>query len=127
MADWGYRPHWRPMAATFEIDDLATTPPQTWLLFEDDTGLGRATAKRLLDAGHRVTTVRAGDTFARVGDNYVLSPERAREGYDLLLRDLVARGLAPNRILHLWLVTAAEPTAPAAVFCTAISNRDSIP
>jgi acyl transferase domain-containing protein/thioesterase domain-containing protein len=116
MTDWGYRPHWRPMTADFEIEDLATTPVQTWLIFDDDTGLGRATAKRLQDAGHCVTSVRAGNGFARVDDGYILSPERGREGYDLLFRDLVARGLAPNRILHLWLVTAAESFRPGSSF-----------
>ncbi len=116
LSDWGYRVHWRPEAATFEIDDLPDAPAQTWLIFEDDTGLGRAAALRLTAAGHRVTCVRAGDTFARVGDGYTLSPERGREGYDLLLGDLVARGLAPARILHLWLVTAAETFRPGSSF-----------
>ncbi len=116
LADWGYRSHWRAAAAGFEIEDLAETPPQTWLIFEDDAGLGAATAKRLTAAGHRVTSVRAGDVFARVGDGYTLSPERGREGYDLLLRDLVARGLAPAQILHLWLVTGAETFRPGSSF-----------
>lgn len=116
IADWGYVPHWRPAVAGFEIDDLADAPAQTWLIFEDEAGLGRASAKRLMDAGHRVVSVRAGSSFARVGEGYVLSPERGREGYDLLIRDLMARGLAPARILHLWLVTDVETHRPGSSF-----------
>ncbi len=115
LADWGWKPHWKPSPAA-EIDDLADVAPATWLIFTDDTGLGAAAAARLRAAGHRVTTVRAGDTFARDGEGYVLSPERGREGYDLLIRDLVARDLAPRHIAHFWLVTARETFRPGSSF-----------
>ncbi len=112
IARWGWQPHWRPRAADCEVDvgeGLSDAPPQTWAIFADELGLGAALAARLRGAGHKVVTVRAGDAFGRDGEGgYVLAPERGREGYDLLLRDLVARGLAPSRIAHLWLVTAAE-------------------
>lgn len=109
VTHWGWKPHWRPTTAGFDIDDMAEALPETWLVFVDDTGLGASVADRLAGAGHRVTRVRAGDTFARDhrGD-YRLSPERGREGYDALIRDLVARGLAPSRIVHFWLVTEKE-------------------
>lgn len=117
IARWGWRPHWRPAPAGAEVEDLAEMPPATWLLFADDTGLAAATAGRLTQAGHRVVSVRAGDTFARDdrGD-YILSPERGREGYDLLIRDLVARGLTPDRIAHFWLVTKGETFRPGSSF-----------
>ncbi|MEZ5798317.1 MAG: SDR family NAD(P)-dependent oxidoreductase [Paracoccaceae bacterium] len=116
IAQWGWRPHWRPAPAGAEIDDLAGMAPQSWLIFADEAGLAQATAARLRAAGHRVTLVRAGDTFARVGDDYILSPERGREGYDLLIRDLVARGLTPDRIGHFWLVTRGERFRPGSSF-----------
>ncbi|GAB1360921.1 type I polyketide synthase [Rhodobacter sp.] len=116
IAQWGWRPHWHPAPAGAEIDDLADLPPQNWLIFADDTGLAAATAARLAQHGHRITTVRAGDTFARDGDTYILSPERGREGYDLLIRDLVGRGLTPDRIAHFWLVTAKESFRPGSSF-----------
>jgi acyl transferase domain-containing protein/thioesterase domain-containing protein/acyl carrier protein len=117
LADWGWKPHWRPATAGFDIDDLADIAPQNWLIFLDETGLGKATAARLRAAGHPVTTVRAGDTFARDGEGgYILAPERGREGYDQLIRALVAAGQAPNRILHLWLVTGKETFRPGSSF-----------
>ncbi len=117
ISAWGWRPHWRPATAGAEAEDLADLPPATWLVFADDTGLAAATGSRLTAAGHRVVTVRAGDTFARdAAGNYILSPERGREGYDLLIRDLVARGLTPDRIAHFWLVTKGESFRPGSSF-----------
>ena len=120
LADWGYVPRWRPAEAGVDIDDLATAAPQVWLIFTDEAGLGAACAARLRAAGHSVITVRAGDAFGRdpggPGHQYVLSPERGREGYDLLVRDLVAQGHAPTRIAHFWLVTAAETHRPGSSF-----------
>lgn len=110
MAHWGWKPHWRPASAGFDLEgDLADTKPESWLIFSDAEGLGADCAARLRAAGHRVTTVRAGDGFGRDGaGGYVLAPDRGREGYDLLIRDLVAQGQAPTRIAHFWLVTRAE-------------------
>ena len=108
MANWGWKPQWRQAATGFDIAaDLADAPAQSWLIFADAEGLAAACADRLKHAGHAVIIVRAGDSFARDGDaGYVLAPERGREGYDLLIRDLVARGQVPSRIAHFWLVTA---------------------
>jgi acyl transferase domain-containing protein/thioesterase domain-containing protein len=116
IAAWGWRPHWRPRSAEAEAADLAEMPAETWLVFADEAGLGAATAARLRAAGQRVVTVRAGDAFARVGEDYTLSPERGRDGYDALIRDLVARGLTPRHIAHFWLVTAQETFRPGSSF-----------
>lgn len=117
ISDWGWRPHWRPAVAGAELADLADMPKQNWLVFTDAEGLGLAAVSQLRAAGHHVTTVRPGDTFARDGEQgYVLAPERGREGYDLLIRDLVARGQVPSRILHLWLVTRKESFRPGSSF-----------
>ncbi|MBC7174206.1 MAG: SDR family oxidoreductase, partial [Polyangiaceae bacterium] len=64
-----------------------------------------------------MVTVAPGDTFAKTGDGqYVLSPERGREGYDALVRDLIATGKVPQRIVHLWLLTADESYRPGSSF-----------
>ncbi len=116
MADWGYQPHWRPAEAGVDIDDLDAQPPQVWLIFIDDAGLGSLAAAKLRSAGHQVICVRAGDRFARDAQGYAISPERGREGYDLLIRDLVAQGHAPTRIAHFWLVTQTETFRPGSSF-----------
>lgn len=120
VADWGWRPVWRPRLADCEIDvetELGLAEPQTWLVFMDDAGLGARVTARLRGAGHRVAEVHPGDAFGRTGeDTYVLAPERGREGYDALVRDLVARGAPPSRIAHFWLVTRAESFRPGSSF-----------
>lgn len=116
MTDWGYVPHWRPVEAGFDIDDLDSAERQVWLIFTDETGPGALAAARLRRAGHDVTCVRTGDAFGRDGQGYVLSPERGRVGYDLLIRDLVARGNAPTRIAHFWLMTGDETFRPGSSF-----------
>lgn len=120
ITQWGFQPRWRPRQADVDIDvaqELGNTPPQSWLFFMDETGLCEAVVQRLRGAGHRVTLVRAGDVFARVNEHeYLLSPERGREGYDELVRELMAAGQAPQQIVHAWLVTREERFRPGSSF-----------
>lgn len=117
---WGYRPVWKPTYAACDIDtasDLKDAERQTWLFFADDDELSDTIANRLRHAGHPVVTVRAGDTFARTGnDSYIIAPERGRESYDALIRDLATRDLVPTRIVHSWLVTTDETFRPGSSF-----------
>jgi acyl transferase domain-containing protein/thioesterase domain-containing protein/acyl carrier protein len=111
IRDWGYRPAWRPRLADCALDiatDLGETP-QNWLIFADTCGLAAATATRLRAAGHRVSMVRPGDTYARLApDDYILPPEQGRLGYGALLADLAEAEALPHRIAHFWLVTGPE-------------------
>ncbi|MFW2589660.1 type I polyketide synthase [Sagittula sp. SSi028] len=119
VSGWGWKPVWRPRAAEVEIDvthGLVDSAPQVWLMFMDETGLAARMADRLRSAGHQVVEVRPGDAFARVGEGYVLAPERGREGYDQLMADLAARGLLPQRIGHFWLLTEGEQHRPGSSF-----------
>jgi acyl transferase domain-containing protein len=120
ISQWGYQPRWRPRQANIEIDvarELGTTVPKNWLVFADETGLADKLADRLRSAHHKVTIVRAGDMFARVSEfEYLLAPERGREGYDELMRDLVATGNPPQHIVHSWLVTGEERFRPGSSF-----------
>lgn len=117
LSRWGWKPHWKPVSAGFDIAELAEAEPQNWLIFVDETGLGASVAKRLRATGHGVRTVMAGDAFGFDGDGgYVLSPERGREGYDALVKDMVLNGFVPNRIVHFWLVTRGETFRPGSSF-----------
>ena len=116
MADWGYAPVWKRACPDCPAD-LASADRHDWLIFEDETGLAARVAARLRALGHRVTSVRAGDAFARDGaDSFVLPPEQGRAGYDALIRTLIAEGRAPDRIAHFWLVTAREAYRPGSSF-----------
>jgi acyl transferase domain-containing protein/thioesterase domain-containing protein/acyl carrier protein len=117
---WGYQPRWRPRPADCEIDvttELTSTEPRHWLVFADEAGLTCALIARLREAGHRVTVVSAGDMFARVGEHdFLLAPERGREGYDELVRELMSSGHPPQAVVHAWLVTQEERFRPGSSF-----------
>ncbi len=120
LASWSYQPVWHPKLAdcTLDVDaDLNSAGKQTWLLLIDELSVGARIAARLRHAGQTVIEVRTGDAFGRVGDaSYVLAPERGREGFDLLIKDLVGRGLAPNRIVNFWPLTQGENHRPGSSF-----------
>ncbi|MCK0151702.1 SDR family NAD(P)-dependent oxidoreductase [Marivita sp. S6314] len=120
IENWGWVPSWRPKYADTSLDvarDLGAAEPQSWLMFMDDVGIASGAAARLRDAGHAVVEVWPGDSYARLDDTtYVIAPERGREGYDLLFRDMLARGLVPSRIAHFWGVTKDKSHRPGSSF-----------
>jgi acyl transferase domain-containing protein/acyl carrier protein len=118
LESWGYRPFWKPRFADVDLDVTEELgAPQTWLMFLDETGLAEQAADRLREGGHRVVTVVPGDGFAQLTDNsFVLSPERGREDYDLLVQALAAQDSLPDRIGHFWLVTDKESFRPGSSF-----------
>ena len=119
LSDWGYKPVWTPQYAGCDVDisgDLSDAETQSWLMFEDDAGLLAPLSARLRKAGHHVSTVRPGDSFARTKQGYIIAPERGRDSYDLLIRDLATTGQRPSRIVHGWLVTNGETHRPGSSF-----------
>ena len=120
MADWGYRPAWRPRFAdsAFAADqDLTRTEPQTWLFFMDEAGLAAAAADRLDEAGHKVARVWPGDVTTRTGETtYSLAAEMGREAYDSLFALLGEAEALPNRVAHFWGVTDRETFRPGSNF-----------
>ena len=115
IEDWGWVPTWKAAYANFAIG--ADKEPGRYLVFVDDTGVGSEMVSRLRAGGHQVTTVELGDAFGAKADNsFVLCPELGREGYDALLKHLVQNGGIPDRIVHLWLLTADEEARPGSSF-----------
>ncbi|MDF1669401.1 MAG: SDR family NAD(P)-dependent oxidoreductase [Roseovarius sp.] len=120
IADWGYRPVWRPRFAdsTFAGDqDLTLTTPMNWLMFMDDTGLAEIVADQLHAAGHKVARVWPGDMTAQIGEGrYTLAAEMGREAYETLFDLLSEADSLPDRIGHFWGVTEAETFRPGSDF-----------
>jgi acyl transferase domain-containing protein/acyl carrier protein len=82
---------------------------RNWLLFVDGLGLGSRIARRLRREGQEVTVVKAGDQFEKIDDRtYTVHPCRPGD-YRALLDDLQALDRSPQRMLHLWSVTADGP------------------
>ena len=120
IADWGYRVAWRPELALCDLDvegDLSDSDPLTWLVFSDDAGVADKVVARLRGAGHKVTTLRPGDSFHRHdAESYTLAPEAGAGGYEALLAGLAADDRLPGRIAHFWLVTRGETFRPGSSF-----------
>jgi acyl transferase domain-containing protein/thioesterase domain-containing protein len=102
VTKWLWVPSWR--RADLPASDAV--PAGTWLVFVDALGVGRRIADRLRGRGADVVEVQLGDSYGRLAENrYALAPELGREGYDALLRDLVASGRQVHGIVHGWLLT----------------------
>ena len=105
VADWFYLPSWRQ----FDLPRLARLENQrrSWLIFCDEGGVGEALGQRLKQQGDEIVIVHAGDHFRRTADlGYTLNPG-AKEDYDALMKELVARGIKFQKVIHLWSLDAA--------------------
>ncbi len=118
--DWGFQQVWKPRLAECDVDvqsELSEADVHSYLIFADEGGQGATLGHRLKEAGFDVTLVTASDAFAKLPNgDYTLSPERGREDYDQLLADLIAGGRAPDRIIHMWLLTEDETYRPGSSF-----------
>lgn len=115
IAEWGWRPVWKSSSVGTVLGN--DSPPTSFLVLLDDSGIGNEIIARLKGQGHSVATVALGDAFAVVGERqFILCPEQGREGYDQLLTRLAESGGIPERILHLWLLTEGEDFRPGSSF-----------
>ena len=113
FSQWFYEPIWLQQGILAEVDSR----PETWLIFLDDGDYGEALKSVLLEKGHEVITVQEGDAFYQFNNNeYRLSPEQGSEGYLALIKDIIASGKVPTRVLHLWLLTEKETFRPGSSF-----------
>ncbi|HKH46546.1 MAG TPA: condensation domain-containing protein [Thermoanaerobaculia bacterium] len=94
LADWFWVPSWKQVP----LVRPAAQGSESWLIFLDENGLGERLAGRLRGEGHTVATVAAGPEF---------DPRRPQDYAELVAR---MAGDLPTRILHLWGVTAEEPS-----------------
>jgi len=111
LRHWFYLPSWKrsllpdPGMAQRLKDEGQTL---NWLFFMDDCGIGAKMVQFLIQAGHHVVTVVMGSGFAHLEQNaFALVPGKD-EDYATLLNWLEKEEKLPQRVVHLWNVTAAE-------------------
>ncbi|MFT5154056.1 MAG: acyl transferase domain-containing protein, partial [Planctomycetota bacterium] len=113
-SDFFWRPSWSEQRAELQT---AGTETKRWLVFIDESGLGKKLCERLIHAGNEVIQVHAGDLFFKHSDTeYTLAIEHGRVGYQQLFDELAAIDLMPERILHGWSITADESFRPGSSF-----------
>ena len=112
LDDWFFEAAWKEAPP-----ERARNATASWLVFLDGAGVGSRLCERLRERGDEVVVVHEGDAFYQLSEReYVLSPEHGRDGYDALVRDLVATGRVPDRVAHLWSITADESFRPGSSF-----------
>ena len=116
MDDWFYRATWTPSS----ISAPAEKREGTVLVFVDAAGYGSEVASQLREQGRDVVVVREGDAYYKFDENeYALSPEEGRGGYDQVLSDLAnapGGSRIPEHIVHCWMITTDETFRPGSSF-----------
>ena len=111
LEHWFYLPSWkRSLLPDPGIAHRLKDEGQAlnWLFFMDDCGIGAKLAQFLIQAGHNVVTAVMGSSFTRLEqDAFALVPGKD-EDYVTLLNWLEKEEKLPQRVVHLWNVTAAE-------------------
>jgi acyl transferase domain-containing protein/thioesterase domain-containing protein/acyl carrier protein len=112
--DWFVQNVWRQRGV---LEEEGPRGSRSWLVFLDGAGLGERLVQRLRGAGEQVITVVEADAYDQLDpQSYALAPEHGREGYGQLVRDLIRQGQTPQRIVHLWTLTADESFRPGSSF-----------
>lgn len=110
--EWFRSPVWLPQGALPQ-----RTGTETWLVFLDESGVGEEIVRHLRSQHHPVVTVSVSDAYYQVSnEEYRLPPESGLEAYGALIKDLIAGGKFPDRVLHLWLLTQDESFRPGSSF-----------
>ena len=111
ITDWFYIPSWKRFMPPQPFQStVKATEPGCWLVFVDESSLGRQMLKELELEGQHVVTVRAGEQFSNksLSSNsqraYTINPTQA-DDYEALLKELLTLDFTPTTILHLWNLT----------------------
>jgi len=108
IADWFYSPIWKQARRSDATRHTLEGGTESYLIFADECGVGRAVAERLSAEGRRVVTVALGRGFGRLAQgDFTIDPRDARH-YEELLADLRAQGSLPQSVVHCWSLSAEE-------------------
>nr|WP_199341772.1 type I polyketide synthase [Nostoc punctiforme] len=107
ISDWFYVPAWKQA-----ILSLVKTEEQKlcWLVFGDVDKFGKQIAQYLESNGDDVITVQPKEQFEQISDRqFYLNPQQPKD-YDTFITQLEILGKIPDRIIHLWSITADHET-----------------
>jgi NAD(P)-dependent dehydrogenase (short-subunit alcohol dehydrogenase family) len=106
-ASWLYLPGWRQVAPPPAHPGRPTMAGQNWLVLTDE-GLPDLVADAVAAVAARVVRVRPGREFAQPDDgSFVVAPGRPAD-WSALFEVLRDRDALPDRVLHLWTLTAPD-------------------
>ena len=109
---WSYASRWIQQGVLETSDKTAT-----WWVFHENEPVAERLLDRLREAGHRVVSILAGDTYSKIDrHNFTLAPDAGGAGYQELIDELSSEELLPDRILHTWLLTWNDSYRPGSSF-----------
>lgn len=122
IAEWFYAPSWkRALSHRAWRGPVSLAERETWLVFTDIHGLGKAFVGHLSRSGQDVVEVRAGDCFDGSGGTFTIHPGH-QEDYDALLRRLAESGQGPQRIVHLWNISPDDQVESGLAYYEAVQD-----
>ncbi len=109
ICDWFYVPAWKQAILS---PGEKGNKKLCWLVLGNPDNFGKQIVKYLESSGHDVISVEAKEQFVQISDRqFHLNPQQP-EHYDTLVTQLQVLGKVPDRIIHLWSLTADEQTQP---------------
>lgn len=113
IAKWYYTPSWK--RESFPIYDQSAETSSCWLFFVDEQAFGMHLVKQLQQQSQTVILVRADTKFSQLDEcTFTINPKQHTD-YEILMDVLDAMGKHPDRIVHLWSITAHADPGSAAV------------
>lgn len=105
ISEWTYEPSWKKIRLT--ADETVIEDHFKYLFFADSSNVTSEVIKKIQDS-QNVIKVSKGIEFTKVSDQeYIINPESYND-YASLFRTLKEQGFVPNKIGHLWNVSASE-------------------
>jgi amino acid adenylation domain-containing protein len=115
IEQWFSAPVWKRLTTRAAADSTAPDSPEHWLVFGDDSSLTAGVTSQLRARGHDVAVAVRGAAFKRTAaDRFELDPAQARD-YQQLLATLKNDGRFPDRVIHAWLMPAADNNSTEAL------------
>ncbi|MDZ8184115.1 MAG: SDR family NAD(P)-dependent oxidoreductase [Nostoc sp. ChiSLP02] len=107
IADWFYIPYWKPSLPPAKLDSQELVNEKSCILvFLDKCGFGINLVKQLEKQNLDVVKVKVGDSYTILNKSeYTINPE-SHHDYDVLFEELFKQNKLPQKILHLWNITA---------------------
>ena len=103
VSSWFFLPTWKRTLPARPVEAVAADT-DSWVVFDEMTGLGRAVADRLTREGKDVMRLVPARGFSPIGAGaYSINPHQPAD-YEAALRELKALGKYPRHIVHLWSV-----------------------
>ena len=105
--EWFYWPQWQRTATLPKIN-ANTVRKNRWLVFAEGDSVGLETVLHLRDLGAVVVMVTCGDSYAAVGEHDFTIDPTNKQQYISLFKELSARSLLPDKIIHSFSALRAE-------------------